>query len=88
MTSTPPPSDVPDPLKVLAGLIGAPLKESKSNGRKFDESRPIDRPPELWDGHDFEGQSLQELAKLDISEDSELQVKKRRYSIPSIDECM
>ncbi|KAI9796009.1 MAG: hypothetical protein M1835_004784 [Candelina submexicana] len=86
ITNTPPPSDVPDPLKVLAGFIGTPPKVSKANESKPDKTGWTDRPTELWNGNDFEGQSLEELAKLDTSGDLDQQVEERRYSTRSIDE--
>lgn len=88
MTSTPPPSNVPDPLKVLESIIGIPTKEANNNGQNSEKPELSHAPVDPWQGSDLEGQSLQELAELDSAENVESPSEKSKYSLPLIDECM
>jgi vacuolar protein sorting-associated protein 52 len=55
-----PPPDVPDPLKVLQQIVGAPPKDQSPTNGQVDS---VEKPPELVEDIDFGGLSLQAFAE-------------------------
>ncbi|KAF2089630.1 Vps52-domain-containing protein [Saccharata proteae CBS 121410] len=79
-----PPPDVPDPLKVLEDIVGAPPRKgaaSQDDGQRY---HPAEKPAEIITEIDFGGLSLQAFAEADNETQREPYVN--TYSSESVDE--
>ena len=61
------PGESPDPLKILAEVVGHPLPEQPSRENTRDGHEEAERPSTLIEVVDFEGLSLQEFSQVDFS---------------------
>lgn len=80
-----PPGEFPDPLKILAEVVGRPLPEQKSETIKGGE-KEADRPSLLTEDVDFEGMSLHEFVQLDLSDKAGDQ-RSLGFSAQTVEEC-
>lgn len=80
------PGEFPDPLKILAEVVGHPLPEQPTRETTRDDNDEAERPSTLIEDVDFEGLSLQEFSQVDFStrEDEQWDLG---FSIQTATEC-
>ena len=83
----PPPADTIDPLSVLEEIVGRPIqKEALSNGIT-DSYAELERPSQLFEDVDFNGQSLQAFAAAGPGEIMNGVPGNQRVSTQTVVEC-
>jgi vacuolar protein sorting-associated protein 52 len=80
-----PPGEFPDPLTILAEVVGQPLLDQTSETIK-DGEEEADRPSILTENVDFEGMSLHEFVQLDLSDKGDEQ-QGLGFSPQTVEEC-
>lgn len=80
------PGEFPDPLKILAEVVGHPLPDQPAGGDSKDGDEEVDRPSSLVEDIDFEGLSLYEFSQVDISNREE-EEQSLGFSAQTTEEC-
>lgn len=80
------PDQFPDPLKILAEVVGHPLPEQPSGENIRDGNDKAERPSILIEDVDFEGLSLQEFVQVDFAK-REVEQSVLGFSAQTAAEC-
>lgn len=80
------PGEFPDPLEILAEVVGHPLPEQPSGENTRDGDEEAERPSCLVEDVDFEGLSLHEFSQVDFSSKDDEQ-RGLGYSAQTAAEC-
>ena len=80
------PGEFPDPLKILAEVVGHPLPDQPVGGNANYGDEEVDRPSILVEDINFDGLSLNEFSQVDLSnrEDEEQSLA---FSAQTAEEC-